>query len=116
MKIEQINKLMREVKDFLEYHSLVLENGEPYKSYCSAVTSVSMSFGKCCIQLNEEAFDRVIKNPTLIMDYGYVPGGITTIVSSSETMHSSFEWNSLEIMTVKDLDISKITPAKTEVA
>ena len=40
MKIEQINKLMREVKDFLEYHSLVLENGEPYKSYCSAVTSV----------------------------------------------------------------------------
>ena len=109
MKTNEINKLMQQVAEFLEYHSSVLENDEPYKRYNTAVTSISISFYKCSIQLNEEAFNRVIKNPKITTDYGCDPLGITTTVSSSKTMHCSFMWHDLEIMCVKDLDLSELT-------
>ena len=113
MKIEQLNKLMDQVAEFLEYHSSVLENDEPYKRYTTAVTSISISFSTCFIQLNEEAFSRVITNPKITMDYGCDPLGITTTVTSSESMQSSFMWKDLRIMCVKDLDLSQVTEKRT---
>ena len=113
MNIDKVNKLMEQVSEFLEYHSSVLENDEPYKRYTTAVMSISICFTGCSIQLNEESFSRVITNPKITMDYGCDPLGITSKVTSSESMQSSFMWNDLRIMCVKDLDLSQVTENRT---
>ena len=112
MNIDKVSNLMRQMAEFLEYHSLVLENETPYVLYGSAVTSIGASFDGACIHLNEEAFDRVIKNPQVVMDYGCDPLGVEVTVNSSKTMRCSFMWNDIEVMCLKDLDLSKVTKHK----
>ena len=113
MRIETTLDAMRKVKDFLEYHASVLDDIER-----APVTSIDIGTftGKkdATIFLNEEAFDRVIKNPKIIMDYGCDPLGVEVTLHSNKTMKYSFIWDGLEIMCLKDLDLSKLTSQQSE--
>ena len=108
MKIEDVEKYMESISEFLEYHEDVLE-GEPYKRYVSSVTSIDVGYFGASIHINEEAFDRVIQNPKVVFDYGCDPLGVTVIPTSSTTMQCSFVWNDVTVLCVKDLDTSKLT-------
>ena len=110
MKVETTINEIEKVKDFLEYHAPVLKAGNH-----GSLTSVDISaFRSTCIFLNEDAFDRVVKNPQVVMDYGCDPLGVEVTLHSNKTMEYSFMWNDMEIMCLKDLDLSKLTSQQSE--
>lgn len=109
-KIETTLNELEKVKDFLEYHASVLKDGER-----GVILSVDIGgLRGTCIFLNEDAFDRVVKNPQVVMDYGCDPLGVEVTLHSNKTMKYSFIWNDLEIMCLKDLDLSKLTSQQSE--
>ena len=113
MNIEDSEKQMQSISDFLKYHKDVLES-QPYEKYLTAVISVDVGAFGASIHLNDEAFDRVIQNPKIVFDYGCDPLGVTVVAVSPKSMQCSFVWNDVTVLCVRPLDASKITDNLSE--